>query len=92
MTKYHRKSFSFQPYPETILCASKTKPFLWDKGFAPHRNSSEFPFLLKCPVMTVATRVSADNEVYFTTLPAHLADDPATATGMSKASHPVGGN
>jgi len=26
--------------------------------------------------MTVATRVSADNEVYFTTLPAHLADDP----------------
>ena len=25
--------------------------------------------------MTVATRVSTDNEVYFTTLPAHLADD-----------------
>jgi hypothetical protein len=26
--------------------------------------------------MTVATRVSADSEEYFTTLPAHLADGP----------------
>ena len=75
MTKYYRKSVSFQPYPATILCFGKMKPFLWDKGFVPHRNSSEFPFLLKCFVMTIATRVSADNEVYFTTLPAHLADD-----------------
>jgi hypothetical protein len=50
-------------------------PLLWDKGFVPHRNSNEFPFLLKCSVMAVETRVSADNEVYFTTLPAHLSDD-----------------
>ena len=76
MTKYHRKSVSFQPYTATILCFSKMKPLLRDKGFVQHRNSSEFPFLLKCSVMTVATRVSADNEVCFTTLPAHLADDP----------------
>lgn len=76
MTKYTRKSVSFQPYTATILCFNKVQPLLWDKGFAPHRNSSEFPFLLKRSVMPVATRVSADNEVYFTTLPAHLADDP----------------
>ena len=52
------------------------KPLLWYKGFVPYRNSGEFPFLLKCSVVTVAARVSADNEVYFTTQPAHLADDP----------------